>query len=138
LALPTACAAGAAAVARGASLAARTPAAQRAAQAASARAHQLGRAGEAHVERVTGLAKNTLERLGNRIPDFVDRANNVFHEAKNVQRVGLSPQIREMIGNLQEGQKLIIHVRDAGTRVSRHLDPYIERGLVEIIRDIPK
>jgi RHS repeat-associated protein len=136
LAAPAACAALAAGAVRVGSLAARTHAAQRAAQAASARSHQLGREGEAFVSRAIGLGRNTTERLGIRIPDFVDRAGNVFHEAKNAQRIGLSPQIREMIGNLQEGQKLIIHVR-VGTRVSRHLDPYIERGLVQIVRAIP-
>jgi len=137
-AAPAACAAAGAAIVRGASLVARTPAAQRTFQAASARAHQLGRAGERFVQQVTGLVKNVSERLGSRVPDFVDRAGNVFHEAKNTQQVGLTAQIREMIGNLQEGQRLIIHVREAGTTISRNLDPFIERGLVEIIRDIPK
>ena len=137
LAAPAVCGAAAATVARGASLLARTPAAQRALQAASARAHQLGRAGEAVVSRATGLARNTTQRLGNRIPDFVDRAANVFHEAKNVQRLGLTRQLREMIVNLQPGQRLIIHVRAGdGTRVSQNLNRYVEQGLVEIRRTI--
>jgi hypothetical protein len=110
---------------------------QRALQAASARAHALGRAGEAFVQEFTGLAKNTAERLGNRIPDFVDRASNVFHEAKNTRHVGLTAQIREMIDGLKEGQRLIIHARD-GANVSRLLDPYIQSGVVEVMTHIPR
>ena len=94
----------------------------------------LGEAGEAAVAASTGLVKNTTARLGSRIPDFVDAASGAFHEVKNVASLSYTKQLREMVQNLGEGQKLIIHVRE-NTRLSRSFDNLTN---VEIVRDLPR
>ncbi len=132
---PQVCIAIVVAGARAASAAAKAPAVQRGLQ----RAVDLGKAGEARVSQALGdLAKNSraVEAMRGRIPDFIDRVNNAFHEVKNVNYQYYSRQLRDMADGAQElGAKLTIWLRDPKA-VSAPLQEAAEQGKV-ILEKIP-
>jgi hypothetical protein len=90
--------------------------AQRAAPYAGRLANQLGEAGEAFVAEATGLVKNTAEgfvmagRL--RYPDFLDAANRLLIESKNVGYQAFTAQIRDYLQLSQDiGYKMWLWIR---------------------------
>jgi RHS repeat-associated protein len=110
------------------------PTAARGGAARMAAVRLAGTQGETAVAAATGLVKNTSVRLGRRIPDFVEAGGRTFHEAKNVRSLSYTRQLREMVENLPEGGRLIIHVRQ-NTHVSRAFDALGDA--VQIVRTIP-
>lgn len=71
-----------------------------------------------------------------RIPDFVDDANNAFHEVKNVSRQALTRQLRDMMQGAEElGSTLTVWVRDP-KNVTAPLERAQELGKV-ILEKIP-
>jgi hypothetical protein len=90
--------------------------AQRAAPYTGRLANQLGEAGEAFVAEATGLLKNAEEsfviagRL--RFPDFLDAANRLLIESKNVAYQAFTAQIRDYLQISQDlGYKMWLWIR---------------------------
>lgn len=101
---------------------AESAAGQAARSAASQASNRLGQAGEAAVQDATGLAKNTNSVrtcTGDRIPDFVDKANRLIIEVKNSKYVSNTKQIRGIIDYaVKHEQEFVLLVRDETTRLS--------------------
>jgi phosphoserine phosphatase len=106
---------------------------QRTAQRGIERAVQLGAAAEEVVQRHLAVAKNVLERFGNRIPDFVDHAEHVIAEVKNVAYLANTKQLQQMFeGARQAGYRIVLFTRGNLTRLSKPLQDAIARYEVNV------
>ena len=98
----------------------------------------LGNWFENQVSDVLGLAKNTQFILNgtvsgsSRIPDFVDQANKIIYEAKNVSAQTYSSQINDMTQWAeQNGYTFELYVRE-GAYISPSLQRAVQNGLLTI------
>jgi hypothetical protein len=82
---------------------------------ANSNASELGKQGEVYAAKDLGLQHNTSKIVINgrsRVPDFIDEANGVIGESKNVAKLSYTRQLRDYVDKAKEmGTQLELYVR---------------------------
>jgi intein/homing endonuclease len=98
-------------------------------------ASELGKQGEAYAAKDLGLQHNTSKIIINgrsRVPDFIDEANNVIAESKNVAELSYTKQLHDYVDKAKDmGTQLKLYVRH-DTKLSGPLRTAVENNFIDL------